>query len=146
MVSATEEGESLGPWKPSTISVIIFAAHSALSPKVPSTRCQRGSVARSAIYIYPLRSPTAAHSCLAMSANSRTSFRSRVALSPSSPGQVENVVVPTLRPMEASLVMWFRGLEAMMAGIPSPSLSHNACNLLAHSAVVREGTFALKMK
>ena len=96
--------------------------------------------------MYPLRKPTADHSCLAISANSLISFRSRVALSPSSPGQVENVVVPTLNPMDASFVMWLRGLEAMMAGMPRPSLSQSACSLFAHSAVVLAGTFALNIK
>ena len=50
------------PLKPKTTSVIILATHSAFSPKVPSILCQRGSVARSAIYMYPFLRPTAAHS------------------------------------------------------------------------------------
>ena len=105
VVSATELDESFVPWKPVTISCIILPTHAAFSPNVPSTLCHLGSVAKSAMYMYPFLSPTAAHSCLAMSANSWISFRSLVAESPSSPGQVEKVVVPTLSPIDASLVI-----------------------------------------
>ena len=69
-----------------------------------------------------------------------------MAESPSSPGHVENVVVPTLSPIDASLVMWFLGFDAMMAGIPWPSFSQSACKLFAQVAVVFALTFARNMK
>ena len=96
--------------------------------------------------MYPLRKPTAAHSCRAISANSLTNFKSRIADNPNSLGQVEKTVVPTLKPIDASLVIWLRGFEAMMAGIPNPSLSASACNLLDHSAVNLALTLARKIK
>src|SRR6478735_9240744 len=105
VVNATDDELSLFPWKPNTISVIIFATHAEFSPNVPSTLCHLGSVDKSAMYIYPLRKPTAAHSCLAMSANSLTNCKSFIAERPSSPGHVEKTVLPTLKPIEASLVI-----------------------------------------
>src|SRR4051812_15576804 len=146
VVSATEEESSRFPWKPNITSVIICATHSAFSPKVPSILCQRGSVERSAIYMYPLRKPTDFHSCLAMSAKSLTNFKSCIADNPSSPGQVEKTVLPTLKPTEASFVIWLRGFDAMIAGIPKPSLSQSACNLFAHSAVTLALAFARRIK
>ena len=65
---------------------------------------------------------------------------------PNSPGHVENTVLPTLNPMDASLVIWFLGLDAMIAGIPRASDSQSACNLLDHSAVNLALTFARKIK
>ena len=65
---------------------------------------------------------------------------------PNSPGQVEKAVLPTLSPNEASLVIWFLGFEAMIAGTPNLSDSHKACNLLAHWAITEERSLALKIK
>ena len=69
-----------------------------------------------------------------------------MAAMPNSPGHLEKMVVPTLKPTEASTVTWFRGFEATMAGIPNREVSHNACKLFDQSAIVLALVLARKMK
>ena len=104
-----------------------------LSPKVPSKRNQRGSVAISTWGDNAVAIPNARYSCAAILPNCWINSGLKVAAMPSELGHME-IKPPAAALNSARACVPWRGSVLLLAGIPLPNDSQNAWILLFHFA------------
>src|SRR3954454_22814898 len=109
------------------------AANCGFSPKVPLNLLHLGSVARSTCGDKAVAIPNALYSLAAVCPNFCTIEGSNVAAMPIDSGHIE-IVPPEPKLYSAFATTPLRGSELLLAGIPKPMPSTNACTLLFHLA------------